>query len=128
MIRRPPRSTLFPYTTLFRSVRLRPAPDRGGLPAPPPGTDFATGGRVSACRLGRFAPLQACCRWRARPVTVRFSDSAGARNHRQANTIYACVPRLSPTFIGDWGEPYAQYSARAHCYSGGVSDVNDRVT
>src|SRR3712207_6904544 len=26
MIRRPPRSTLFPYTTLFRS------PDRGGLP------------------------------------------------------------------------------------------------
>src|SRR5256885_13231027 len=24
MIRRPPRSTLFPYTTLFRSVRLRP--------------------------------------------------------------------------------------------------------
>src|SRR5688572_6847289 len=24
MIRRPPRSTLFPYTTLFRSVRIRP--------------------------------------------------------------------------------------------------------
>src|SRR5256885_6262321 len=24
MIRRPPRSTLFPYTTLFRSTRLRP--------------------------------------------------------------------------------------------------------
>src|SRR2546422_3576532 len=29
MIRRPPRSTLFPYTTLFRS---RPAHDRGGGP------------------------------------------------------------------------------------------------
>src|SRR2546428_8666856 len=28
MIRRPPRSTLFPYTTLFRSVRLPPAHDR----------------------------------------------------------------------------------------------------
>src|SRR2546430_8762608 len=26
MIRRPPRSTLFPYTTLFRSDRLRGAP------------------------------------------------------------------------------------------------------
>src|SRR2546426_5959730 len=25
MIRRPPRSTLFPYTTLFRSVRRQPA-------------------------------------------------------------------------------------------------------
>src|SRR3712207_7727227 len=27
MIRRPPRSTLFPYTTLFRSERLHPADD-----------------------------------------------------------------------------------------------------
>src|SRR3712207_8231318 len=26
MIRRPPRSTLFPYTTLFRSVRVPPGP------------------------------------------------------------------------------------------------------
>src|SRR3712207_8515533 len=26
MIRRPPRSTLFPYTTLFRSRRLEPCP------------------------------------------------------------------------------------------------------
>src|SRR2546428_1058198 len=26
MIRRPPRSTLFPYTTLFRSLRLRARP------------------------------------------------------------------------------------------------------
>src|SRR2546426_1306228 len=31
MIRRPPRSTLFPYTTLFRSWRL--APDWGDAPA-----------------------------------------------------------------------------------------------
>src|SRR3712207_7959549 len=34
MIRRPPRSTLFPYTTLFRSPsRQRAGPD--GLPGPP---------------------------------------------------------------------------------------------
>src|SRR5260221_6653731 len=30
MIRRPPRSTLFPYTTLFRSVQPVPAFDRAG--------------------------------------------------------------------------------------------------
>src|SRR2546426_2895578 len=30
MIRRPPRSTLFPYTTLFRSVRARTADDQPG--------------------------------------------------------------------------------------------------
>src|SRR3712207_8196647 len=28
MIRQPPRSTLFPYTTLFRSISLNPAPAR----------------------------------------------------------------------------------------------------
>src|SRR6266478_8862928 len=39
MIRRPPRSTLFPYTTLFRSRRRTPAPVTcrrpGRQPAPP---------------------------------------------------------------------------------------------
>src|SRR3712207_7377145 len=38
MIRRPPRSTLFPYTTLFRSVRRRDDPavdlDRGAAADP----------------------------------------------------------------------------------------------
>src|SRR5256885_12953112 len=39
MIRRPPRSTLFPYTTLFRSpARAAARPRRGRIrPAPPPG-------------------------------------------------------------------------------------------
>src|SRR5256885_9344680 len=41
MIRRPPRSTLFPYTTLFRSRVLYPLPGRlprdRGPPSPPPG-------------------------------------------------------------------------------------------
>src|SRR2546430_9694959 len=31
MIRRPPRSTLFPYTTLFRSMVSRTSPDAGRL-------------------------------------------------------------------------------------------------
>src|SRR2546429_4924017 len=34
MIRRPPRSTLFPYTTLFRSSSGRPAPLRAHPDAP----------------------------------------------------------------------------------------------
>src|SRR6267378_2871706 len=33
MIRRPPRSTLFPYTTLFRSADVQALPARHGLPA-----------------------------------------------------------------------------------------------
>src|SRR3989442_11448609 len=41
MIRRPPRSTLFPYTTLFRS-RLAPAREgrARGLPRPPRAPQF----------------------------------------------------------------------------------------
>src|SRR5256885_2534954 len=38
MIRRPPRSTLFPYTTLFRSLSKRRHGHRGGG-APEPGED-----------------------------------------------------------------------------------------
>src|SRR3712207_6999094 len=35
MIRRPPRSTLFPYTTLFRSDQFGPQPaERAGQPEP----------------------------------------------------------------------------------------------
>src|SRR3712207_8481765 len=37
MIRRPPRSTLFPYTTLFRSsLCVGPLPDQGHLRRAPP--------------------------------------------------------------------------------------------
>src|SRR3712207_7427379 len=55
MIRRPPRSTLFPYTTLFRSRRRRRRPDfallrrgrrRGG--------DDARRGRAAPLRLERL--------------------------------------------------------------------------
>src|SRR2546429_5187447 len=37
MIRRPPRSTLFPYTTLFRSVRTSGFWDRKSSTTPTPG-------------------------------------------------------------------------------------------
>src|SRR2546426_12621718 len=46
MMRRPPRSTLFPYTTLFRSSGAAAAGDRGGgsgrsVVAPPDDNDLA---------------------------------------------------------------------------------------
>src|SRR5215211_9002166 len=46
MIRRPPRSTLFPYTTLFRSAAARPRRRCG--PAPPGGSRVA---RIAARRV-----------------------------------------------------------------------------
>src|SRR2546429_6734250 len=49
MIRRPPRSTLFPYTTLFRSTGAPGSPGASSqidvcvTPVPPGGTDTITG-------------------------------------------------------------------------------------
>src|SRR5260370_31893563 len=60
MIRRPPRSTLFPYTTLFRSwiaaVRGEPGIGRGGSPGPAPAALHVTGpwyGRTAGIRTDR---------------------------------------------------------------------------
>src|SRR3712207_7949537 len=58
MIRRPPRSTLFPYTTLFRSDSSRQPPDCGGVPPVPrrrrtPATKPASPMATSARRRDR---------------------------------------------------------------------------
>src|SRR5256885_12711200 len=63
MIRRPPRSTLFPYTTLFRSLHgavrdgePRPGGDASGR-ADPPAPRAVTRQRAAvACRLEAAAP------------------------------------------------------------------------
>src|SRR3712207_7819875 len=50
MIRRPPRSTLFPYTTLFRSAKLPPV-----LAASSPRGSHSTGLSLCCGRLGRIS-------------------------------------------------------------------------
>src|SRR5258708_11370130 len=50
MIRRPPRSTLFPYTTLFRSLH-RDAALHGGQRPRPERADHAAGGDRKSTRL-----------------------------------------------------------------------------
>src|SRR3712207_9508915 len=80
MIRRPPRSTLFPYTTLFRSVpahslaeaaRLLPelAERRPGLPATPP---LSTPGAQSRFFEGIGQVLLAVCG--GEPPGIHFID------------------------------------------------------
>src|SRR2546422_5318877 len=59
MIRRPPRSTLFPYTTLFRSIdpasrRSRPAIDRASVDLPDP--DSPTRPMVSPLPIDSVTP------------------------------------------------------------------------
>src|SRR5256885_10262132 len=70
MIRRPPRSTLFPYTTLFRSGRGLarpgsggdPALGGGGLPHASPGAPARAGAPGDACRSEEHtSELQSPC-------------------------------------------------------------------
>src|SRR3712207_8501882 len=59
MIRRPPRSTLCPYTTLFRSRRQcrfgEPGPSGGGERRPPTARGRVAGSGRSAPALGRVS-------------------------------------------------------------------------
>src|SRR3712207_8786491 len=96
MIRRPPRSTLFPYTTLFRSdtpPRLREghAPPRIGS-RPVHGRDVLLGRRGSRVDGGGLSSLRADApergraRWRAAPLEDRKSTRL---NSSHANISYA---------------------------------------
>src|SRR3712207_6910543 len=84
MIRRPPRSTLFPYTTLFRSQR-----GRGGRSGLPHG-----GRRAGAAGLGALRPARGrapCRRFRgADHVGGGRPDRKSTRlNSSHANISYA---------------------------------------
>src|SRR3712207_6870205 len=91
MIRRPPRSTLFPYTTLFRSGRSRPV-------------RRATGGRrrgrAAASRGGGAAPR--VTRRTGRAGRRRFHrDRKGTRlNSSHANISYAVFRLQKKTLFG----------------------------
>src|SRR3712207_8454560 len=85
MIRRPPRSTLFPYTTLFRSG------DAGGLPPPPRrarGAEHGPGARHARHGAGR-ARGGGSVRRDAQALS-RGSDRKSTRlNSSHANISYA---------------------------------------
>src|SRR3712207_7340190 len=91
MIRRPPRSTLFPYTTLFRSVLLA-LDDEGQLTAQDPVRLIL---RVAVRRVGRagaVAPLEDLVALKlqlpAQPPRVRDRKSTRL-NSSHANISYA---------------------------------------
>src|SRR3712207_8998294 len=81
MIRRPPRSTLFPYTTLFRSVIARVA-ELGGLP-PRPGC-YPT--NVSPCEIAVSSSLSSlydCRTSRSVPSSSRSEEHTSELQSRQ---------------------------------------------
>src|SRR2546429_7524612 len=85
MIRRPPRSTLFPYTTLFRSRRKSRTEQARGLPHPEAG---ARGAR----RRGGEAPE------RCRGDAERPGERPGAHGTRVTLKLYNTLSRRKEEF------------------------------
>src|SRR2546430_13701617 len=86
MIRRPPRSTLFPYTTLFRSLRGRPR----SIPAP--GARLPVGDRSRGPRSGGGA-LRTVAAHRDRKST-RLNSS-----HSQISYAVFCLKKKKKTIV-----------------------------
>src|SRR3712207_7726260 len=78
MIRRPPRSTLFPYTTLFRSVRRLRAPRRPSR------------GRARLVRRRRPAPAGEAVHRLVRPEGRRLDRSEEHTSELQSRQYLVC--------------------------------------
>src|SRR3972149_6426595 len=92
MIRRPPRSTLFPYTTLFRSGRVRPGPE---APQPPPGGDGDRSGTLRRLQDRKSTRLNSSHSQISYAVFF-FNDTATTEIYtlslHDALPIWACSP------------------------------------
>src|SRR3712207_8194133 len=82
MIRRPPRSTLFPYTTLFRSARAAARIQRN------PGARASENERTLVLRLA----LEACTE--ARTIGVRARDERSEEHTSELQSRQYLVCRL----------------------------------
>src|SRR3712207_7653882 len=91
MIRRPPRSTLFPYTTLFRSKALVVTVDRSqAVPQQVQLVLQSEGGSEAAPRHGQLASLSGA---------VGEDRKSTRLNSSHANISYAvfCLKKKTPT-------------------------------
>src|SRR3712207_7729851 len=86
MIRRPPRSTLFPYTTLFRSTSVvRACPHRQGSASPPGESAESVGSARYREAAERLPPPTA----RPREISSRRDRKSTRLNSSHANISYA---------------------------------------
>src|SRR2546430_8603750 len=98
MIRRPPRSTLFPYTTLFRSRHPEGGPGRDPDAGVLPGVDGAVG----------------CDRTRARePIPAGDGDRKSTRLNSSHSQISYAVFCLKKKLLLDSGSRPITYSTRS---------------
>src|SRR3712207_8564060 len=100
MIRRPPRSTLFPYTTLFRSPPRRRARPRPGRLLPR--LRAAAGGAERRCRLGAEpSGRDGGGGLRGRPRSEEHTSELQSRQYLVCRLLLEKKTKLTPCFILD---------------------------
>src|SRR5258708_29662763 len=135
MIRRPPRSTLFPYTTLFRSrtdieLQANPEPRTRTATGMDPTVEEDTGGHGFMANIERFlSSLFASGPRQADPATTaRYTDAVrhgavlvciSAASESHAELAHRTLAKLGAVDIGErapnWDSPMAgSDSARDH--------------
>src|SRR5260221_7925489 len=100
MIRRPPRSTLFPYTTLFRSLQRRKqpqlqarVPERRPARARQPGADRRPGGRLGGKRSEEHTSELQSHSDLVCPLLLEKKKSNGKTINRSTVSLYTYDPR-----------------------------------
>src|SRR3712207_8418338 len=107
MIRRPPRSTLFPYTTLFRSLSLPEGTWAGACLAPAPGSSVILGSNTASFYLvGSYAvasalwpALRATRSQKRLPASPHIFQNGNGRS-AGLGTLRGEAPRGLPRFRG----------------------------
>src|SRR2546429_3791280 len=90
MIRRPPRSTLFPYTTLFRSQRVQPHPHPGDGHRALVTALFGPGGWGVSPRQRRREPLRKVLVANRGEIAVRILRSEEHTSELQSRLHLVC--------------------------------------
>src|SRR3712207_7249109 len=83
MIRRPPRSTLFPYTTLFRSPQSGGRGAASAVVGPSPTAAAGAGGRLRRLRAGPHRPAGPVRRHVGLPRRARSEEHTSELQSRQ---------------------------------------------
>src|SRR3712207_7483014 len=97
MIRRPPRSTLFPYTTLFRSEATRAVTSRGSRSSAGGGTARAAAGAEGHVHVVQVVGGRAPAVLHALPAVDRKSTRLNSSHANISYAVFCLKKKPSPS-------------------------------
>src|SRR2546427_6529555 len=130
MIRRPPRSTLFPYTTLFRSLHrhLASRPCRRGRPHHRRGPLGREGDRRGRARADRHPLGGAPAVPRAAAQGIDRKSTRLNSSHSQISYAVFCLKKKTSSFPSAFVESRSLGSARGNVVAGSLTSARLRGT